>query len=42
MLTNVRQEEFDKWNGHLVGLEAALQAAQKETLNYRCVRAWMS
>jgi hypothetical protein len=35
MLAAARQAEFDKWKGHLVELEAALQAAQKEITNYR-------
>jgi hypothetical protein len=37
MLAAARQEEFERWKGHLVGLEAALQAAQSEATNYRCV-----
>lgn len=35
MLAAARQAEFEKWKGHLVGLEAALQTAQKEASNYR-------
>lgn len=34
-LAAARQEEFERWKGHLVGLEAALQAAQKEATDYR-------
>lgn len=37
VLAAARQEEFEKWKGHLVGLESALQAAQKEATNYRSV-----
>lgn len=37
MLAAARQQEFERWKGHLVGLEAALQAAQSEATNYRCV-----
>lgn len=37
MLAAARQEEFERWKGHLVGLEAALQAAQSEATNYRFV-----
>jgi hypothetical protein len=36
MLAAARQAEFEKWKGHLVGLESALQAAQNEATNYRC------
>lgn len=35
MLAAARQEEFERWKGHLLGLEAALQAAQSEATNYR-------
>lgn len=35
MLAAARQAEFEKWKGHLLGLEAALQAAQSEATNYR-------
>lgn len=36
MLAAARQAEFEKWKGHLVGLESALQAAQREATNHRC------
>jgi hypothetical protein len=34
-LAAAREEEFERWKGHLEGVEVALQAAQQESLTYR-------
>lgn len=34
-LAAAREEEFERWKGHLEELEVALQAAQQESLTYR-------
>lgn len=38
-LAAAREEEFERWKGHLEGVEVALQAAQQESLTYRLVPA---
>lgn len=42
-LASAREEEFERWKGHLEELEVALHAAQQESLTYRrdySLRAW--
>jgi hypothetical protein len=34
-LAAAREEEFERWKGHLEGVEVALQAAQQESMTYR-------
>lgn len=34
-LAAAREEEFEKWKGHLDSVEVALYAAQQESLTYR-------
>ena len=35
MLAAERQADFEKWKGHLVGMESALQAAHQESMAHK-------
>jgi hypothetical protein len=35
MLAAARQADFEKWKGHLVGMESALQAAHQESVAHK-------